>query len=216
MSAEPGPRSDSRPMAFTTWEFIRGALFTYLYWLLLYFPAVALGQIIGAARDASEAAAGVMSGSYTAPGRGTVEFGDFWTNAYWAVVDAPAIGIALSGITGLASAVAFLTYAWALALLVGILLRRTTSQWVHLVAHACVGVLVGFVTPALALYLIVGPSMYGGSSLPFVLEFGLPFMVALGATTGIAALLGWRTTSSLALRRDRMARKRDASDADRG
>jgi len=206
-SPSPGVRTAERPMAFTAWEFIRGSLFAYLYWLVLYVPAIALEGVLTAYRDFAAVESGEVSGSYFTPDRGTVQLGDFWTNAYWSVVDAPKTGAGLLLFAGPASLIALLTYGWAIALLVSLALRSLQPRWPHALAQFAVGAAVGALTPLLTLLLLFGGWTSWDRVASTVLEVGWPFMAAFALTTGVAVMLGWITTSDLALRKDRRIRE---------
>ncbi len=137
-------RTSTRPMASSKWEFIRGGLLTYLYWLVMYIPAIAVSGVLRAAAFAALSSNG-MTGSYTTPGRGT-----------------------------------------------------------HLLAHADVRLAIGAVTPVLTVIVVSGPSIdWGRLSLPAIMGYYWPYSVGFGVTAAAAALLGWLTTSRLALQRDR-------------
>lgn len=152
----PNRRTPELPMAFSAWEFIRGALLAWLAFLLLapimFMLAVA---VIGVA-----------------------SFGDF-------VVSAVLFGL-MGVITIFPWAIAALIVSSPLAFLLGQSLRRVTSISVHLLLFAAFGLLLGVVSAAVATPLInlsdAPPSEYGESildSLHFVIGAVLASTVAI-------------------------------------
>lgn len=168
----PSRRTPELPMAFSAWEFIRGALLAWLAFLLLapimFMLAVA---IMGAAAS----------------------FGDF-------AVSAVVFGL-MGLITIFPWAIAALIVGSPLAFLLGRSLRRVTRISVHLLLFAAFGLLLGVVASAVATPLInlsdAPPTEYWESILD-----SLHFIIGAVLASAIAVPLGWWITAKLALRAD--------------
>jgi hypothetical protein len=155
-----GPRTDELPMAFTAWEFIRGALATYGFFL------------------ASTAVVWV-----------------------WATPFASLIALIYVAPFGFAS---LILVGAPLALLTGIVLRRTTATVAHVLWHGLVGLGAGGAGVLFALS-VVGPNSMWEFTSPHVPDLAMLASVWIIAvveallTVG-SAMLGWRYTSRKALR----------------
>lgn len=160
-------------MAFTAWEFIRGALLTYVAFLPLtiipfvFMFADGLFQSDSIANWANPEALG----------------GTIWLWGYMVLT---------AGVWGLTA----LVPAAAGALGLGLALRREGRRAVHAFAHAGWGLVVGLVVSSLVLGAWTLEET-GGDVLAM-----LPTVIGFGLATGIAAGLGWWVTAGLALRRD--------------
>lgn len=154
------PRTADLPMAFTMWEFVRGALLTYVFFLA--FSAAA------------------------------------WIWTLFGVLFAP-LYVAPYGFASLVLCGAPLAY------LTGMLLRRETRTWVHLMWHGVVGFAAG------GFGVLVALCVWGGDIWEFTAPHWPDWSLLDGAwiiawvealvTIG-AAMLGWRVTSQRALRSD--------------
>ncbi len=159
-------------MAFTAWEFIRGALLTWVVFL----PLTIIPFLV------------MFAGGILHPDniRGFVEDPDVLLGALslWAFMLLP------SATWGAAA----LVPAALVALAIGLALRRDARRSAHLLAHALWGFAVGIVVSGL----VMGAWSFGGADLIGL----LPTMLGYGIAVGLAAGLAWWATASLALRRD--------------
>lgn len=160
-------------MAFTAWEFIRGALLTYVYFLPLTFIPFLLMFAFG------------FSDSLPLGKWADLEFVT-GVLSMWVFMLLP------SATWGLAA----LVPAAAGALGIGLALRRTSRLRAHWLAHGGWGFIVGIVVSGIVLGVWTFEETGGDvlSMLPTVIGFG----IAVAAAAGLA----WWTTAGLALRRD--------------
>lgn len=163
----PSPRTPQRPMDFTGAEFFRGLGTTFLVFNL----GLPLFLLI------TEAVRQLGEGNPPLAGAGTL----FMVPMYSAPV----------------SALASLTYAGALAFLLGKLLRGEPRRWLHRIAFLGLGALVGYVTSVLLLL-----TTYGSASEGIGATLLNSAHVYYAVMTGIAVWAGWELTSSRALRAD--------------
>lgn len=157
-TAHTGPRNDELPMAFTAWEFARGALIAYGLFVLCT-AIFWLWTLIGV----------VVVLGYVVP----------FAFASLVLVGAP------------------------LAYLTGMLLRRESRTWIHLLWHAVVGVVAGVAGVFFALCIIGPGSSFTAPHWPdFALLQSIWILAEVEILLTVAAVMtGWRITSQIALRR---------------
>ncbi len=151
-----GPRTADLPMAFTAWEFLRGAIFTYVVFILATMTVSLWAYVIG---------------------------------AIYALVFAGPIALVTTILVGIP-----------LSLLAGMLLRKVTATWVHLVAHAAAGVVAGFAGLSIYLGVTDGSLSWTTPHLPdYTIVADFWWILVYPALTPFCAMWGWRFTSKRAL-----------------
>jgi hypothetical protein len=176
-------------MAFTLWEFARGALIAWLGFNVLA-PVIIAGWSIVAI---------VASGTFSELG-----------SVVWILLFAPIILLPWS--IG-----ALLVLGAPLAFVLGRTLRRTTTRASHFAAFAVLGMVVGVATSIAYTGFSYWPQVTATQTYPTVPTFGeqilmhSPVILLLAVTTAATVTLGWCITATRALRGD--ARLRQVSDA---
>lgn len=173
-------RTAELPMAFTGWEFTRGALIAWGSFLVLYAPvmlALLLAPHVDTALTADSAATARFAGREMAQVPPLMLFTYIYAVPF-------SIGALLVG--------------GALAYAIGHSLRRVRHRGVHLAAFALLGLTVGAATTLLFIALTFGFALPAPT-----LTIGAP--IGLAATTALAVAFGWNCTARRALRADARA-----------
>jgi len=178
----PSPRTAELPMAFTGWEFTRGALTAWGLFLILFGP-VMLGLLVV---PRLVLLIDAMDDPVTLR---------FLTHGPSQIPQT----VLLSYIYAIPSSMIAVLVGGALAYAIGHSLRRVRHRGVHLAAFALLGLAVGAGTTLLFIALTIG---FDTPIVP-ALTVGAP--IALAATTGLAVALGWTCTVRRALRADARA-----------
>ncbi|MBS1672601.1 MAG: hypothetical protein JSS74_01380 [Actinobacteria bacterium] len=178
------PRTPERPMAFTNAELRRGALWTWLTFVIL----LALLFVMLALRTALIAAPvqGSLTGIDAEASRASV--GAALWGAILTVIVVTMIGGTVSGLMTL--------MVRPLAGRLGTRMAGVRPFWKHLLAHGLLGAVAGAVTGAALTALLFSSAL--ATALPTILFVAL----IASALTGVAAATGWAITARHALRDD--------------